>query len=106
MKMKIKLWVDDIRNAPDSSWTVVRTNEEAIRVIAMFGCVEISLDHDIENTPETFKPIVYFLGEKYAGQNIVPRVTIHSANPVGTTRMKNILEQYGLSCVVKPIYET
>lgn len=83
LKSQRKLWIDDIRDAPDKSWTVVRTVTEAIRMIAKFRWDVISLDHDISHYEkvgkegwedvdqevracgETFQPVAYFLGEKY-----------------------------------------
>jgi len=43
----MKLFIDDIRNAPDDSWIVVRTVTGAIRALATMEVDVISLDHDI-----------------------------------------------------------
>lgn len=75
----MKLYIDDIRYAPDESWTVIRTITEAIRCIAFWGneITEISLDHDISAevrvngvyrpfpTDETFAAVAYFIAEKW-----------------------------------------
>lgn len=47
----MKLYVDDIRNAPDETWTVARSVDSAISFISQFGAEidEISLDHDISH---------------------------------------------------------
>lgn len=43
----MNLYLDDVRNPPDDSWTLVRTAEEARTIIAS-GVVECaSLDHDL-----------------------------------------------------------
>lgn len=57
----MKLFVDDMRNAPDDSWVVARKVEQAIRLLAVQNFDEVSLDHDIENRPddETFKPVAH-----------------------------------------------
>jgi hypothetical protein len=93
-----KMWIDDMREAPDESWTVVRKVEPAIRLLSMFEFDEISIDHDIENRPddETFKPIAYFLALKYQGTpteppKFIPKITIHSDNPVGAKEIQMIL---------------
>lgn len=96
-----KLWVDDVRDAPDSSWVEVRKVEQAIRFIHQFSPTTISLDHDIENRPsdETFKPIAYFIGEKYNSDTFWAdelEVLIHSDNPVGAKEIENILNDYGV----------
>jgi hypothetical protein len=125
----MKLFVDDIRDAPDDSWTVVRKVLPAIRLIATQQVTEISLDHDIENRPsdETFMPVAYFIGEKHytsrqidtafmgsefcppaqkklmeARLHLYPRITIHSVNPVGAKEMAAVLKDYGIEATIEP----
>lgn len=45
----IKIWLDDVRDPPDESWIVARTEGEAISLIRRFCAhdVTISLDHDL-----------------------------------------------------------
>lgn len=73
----MKLWVDDIRNAPDDSWHVARTVNAAIRAMYRFKyeIKEISLDHDISHQigmeelsrpypcTETFQAVAYYIAE-------------------------------------------
>ena len=48
----MNLYLDDVRNPPDDSWTLVRTAEEARTIIAS-GVVECaSLDHDLGECEE------------------------------------------------------
>ena len=75
----MKLFVDDIRNAPDDKWHVARTITEAIRCIRYYRdeIEEISLDHDISHQVgmgelsrpypcgETYAAVAYFIGEVY-----------------------------------------
>jgi hypothetical protein len=73
----MKLFIDDIRNAPDDSWIVVRTVTGAIRTLATMEVDFISLDHDISHQVsvdgnsrpfaclENFSAVCYFIGEKY-----------------------------------------
>lgn len=73
----MKLFVDDIRNAPDESWTVARTVNSAIKAIHQFHFEEISLDHDISHQVhmdelsrpypclETFQAVAHYIGMKY-----------------------------------------
>lgn len=113
----MKLYVDDIRNAPDESWMVARTVSSAIRAISMFQFDEISLDHDISHQVgmgelsrpfpcgETFQPVAYYIAEKYSmtkmpGSPPVPFVTLHTSNPVGAAEMKAVLEPH-VNVVVK-----
>ena len=120
----IKLFVDDIRNAPDNSWVVSRTVSEAIRTIAQWDIEEISLDHDISHQvaigrvsrpypcDECFCAVAYFMGLRYSKKkefnnveitvaNNPPKITLHTSNPVGAEKMKNILKDYHIDCVIK-----
>ena len=115
----MKLFVDDIREAPDESWTLVRTISEAVRLISMFSdtMTEISLDHDISHevridgqyrpfpSPETFQPVAYFIGELYKGyrHENKPKITLHTANPVGASNMYDILSYYEIIPEMNPM---
>lgn len=100
----MKLWVDDYRDAPDDTWTVVRKVEPAIKALRNFLFTEISLDHDIENRPddETFKPVAYFIGQRFYKLKFPPKITIHSLNPVGAKEMQDVLKDYGLESTYSP----
>lgn len=109
----MKLWVDDIRDAPDDSWTEVRKVEPAVALLAKFPMTEISLDHDIEYRPsdETFKPLAYYIGLLLSGDDLngqryarghLPKITIHSDNPVGAKEMIAILNDYGITAKWEP----
>lgn len=104
----MKLWVDDIRNAPDNSWTVARTVTSAVNAIAQFGLQikEISLDHDISHQvsigtsldrpfpcTETFTPVAWFIAFRYRGSFDagVPKIILHTANADGAEKMKAII---------------
>lgn len=111
----MKLYIDDIRKAPDESWHIARTVGEAVNAIYMFGekLTHISLDHDISYqlelnnvsrpypSPETFKTVAIYMGEYYKSHNTpdgaYPHVTIHSSNPVGAVEIEEILHQAGFS---------
>lgn len=118
----MRLWVDDYRDAPDETWTVVRKVEPAIKALAKFDFLEISLDHDIEGRPddETFMPVAYFIAEKYWVHRtvpvwpkrvedlevmrplLVPKITIHSINSVGAKEMEMVLRDAGIKAVRAP----
>lgn len=114
----MKLWVDDLRDAPDDSWTVARKVEPATNIICNMKLEEISLDHDIENRPddETFCPLAFVIGLRYQtvqemsdfitgfGPRVqaVPKITIHSINPVGAKRMQAILSSYSIKSTYIP----
>lgn len=109
----MKLWVDDIRNAPDDTWTVARTVTSAINALVMFEPEVISLDHDISHQvhvdelsrpfpcSETFLPVAQFIAEKAlasarppdasAYKIYDPKVVLHTSNPVGAKNMEQAL---------------
>lgn len=110
----MKLFIDDIRNAPDTTWTLARTITAAISGIAQFGdsIEEISIDHDISHQinmgpisrpypcEETYQPVAHFIGEFYSPTRY-PKIVIHSANPIGAMTLKNILEEYGIPSTIE-----
>src|SRR4030095_3462450 len=87
----MKLFIDDLRNAPDASWIVVRTVTGAIRALATMEVDVISLDHDIshhvsvdgDSRPfacrENFSAVCYFIGAKYQSRS-PPRIILHTSN--------------------------
>lgn len=112
----MKLWVDDIRNAPDESWHVARTALEAIRAIARYDFEIISLDHDISHQvsmgplgrpypcEETFASVAFYIVQKYlaikrdpeAHPIWEPLVRLHTSNEVAGDEMFRVLSENGL----------
>lgn len=113
-----KLYIDDIRNAPDESWSIARTALSAIRAIAQFSPEVISLDHDISHQvtvgtrsspfpcDETFESVAWFIVAHFKSRPhlLVPRVILHTSNPIGAKKMADILFE-GLRIVaeIKPM---
>lgn len=107
----MKLWVDDIRNAPDESWHVARTALEAIRAISRYDFDVISLDHDISHQvtignlgrpypcEETFASVAYYIACRYGidTQRKDPKIILHTSNTVAGDEMAHILMSQGLS---------
>lgn len=103
--MGIKLFVDDIREAPEG-WHCARTVTEAIRILDERDVSEVSLDHDISHAVgldsvmkpypcgETFEPVARFIALLHEEGGTYPDVvTIHTANPIGGEKMRAILER-------------
>lgn len=101
--MSLRLFVDDIREAPEG-WHCARTVTEAIRILDERDVSDVSLDHDISHAVgldsvmrpypcgETFEPVARFIALMYAeGEKFPGTVTIHTANPAGAERMRQIL---------------
>jgi hypothetical protein len=110
----MKLWVDDIRNAPDETWHVARTSLEAIRAISRYEFEVISLDHDISHQvvmgdlsrpfpcEETFASVAYYIASKYSyankpGSPYVPEIRLHTSNQVAGDEMAEVLKSSGLA---------
>lgn len=104
----MKLYVDDIRDAPDG-YTLVRDVNEAINFIDRYRyeLEEVSLDHDISlqvevagvyrpfPSPETYRAVAKYIKEVYKHTpEDRPKITLHSANPDGRTAMESILIGY------------
>ncbi len=86
----MKLWVDDERPAPDDTWDVALTSDEAIEILALSQLPmwedeldEISLDHDLGGDDTGFKVLDWMIDN-----NVWPKVlTIHTSNPPARQRM-------------------
>lgn len=106
----MKLFVDDIREAPDDSWTVARTVADAKLHLATGEVIFVSLDHDMgacvdctasgahvgdQRTPDTtYVNWCQHAEDGYAlvmwmieNRHIPQLVRVHSMNPVGKARM-------------------
>ena len=108
-KQEIKLWVDDIRPAPEG-WLQARNVTDAIKTISRFreDITDISLDHDISMavmvdgtqrpfpSRETFQAVAYFIVAVYGQleKHLMPTITIHTANPVGADELLAILSGF------------
>lgn len=116
----MKLWIDDIRTAPDHTWMTAKTATSAIAAIGQFGkqFKEISLDHDISHQvtigdisrpypcDETFKAVAWFIAAYYTlNPEQAPKITIHSANPVGADSMRSVIQKQlpGVSIKISPM---
>ena len=112
--MKIKLWVDDIRPAPEG-WVRAHSVTQAIRFLDTQDVVEVSLDHDISmkvavgdkelgyseprpfRSNETFEPVARFIVAKYYNKRYYDpglNITIHTANSVAADKMYEILKDF------------
>lgn len=118
----MKLWLDDVRPAPDG-WHWARTNAEAKAALLRGNVDECSLDHDLglhELTDEQINDWDHVISVSYALQatgtetgldlvewmiqhDLVPdEVTIHSWNPDGAHRMAMRLVDDGHEVLLAP----
>lgn len=83
----IKLWHDDERPAPDASWTVARTNDEALEILKTGMVIQADLDY-VLRFPENGMELVL---EMVRLKLIPSKVNIHSASWQGAADMASVL---------------
>lgn len=97
----MKIWVDDIRHAPEGSeWAWAQSVNEAIQFIKRYHKPSCSLDlldldhdaGDYVNGGGDYIKILDYLEENNI--NNIP-IRIHSQNPVGVENMRRIIERNG-----------
>lgn len=115
--MKISMWLDDVRPAPEG-WLHVTTVHEAIALIKAGKVARASLDHDLglcspcneeaakiasaldgvlSRTPRNCQCMTGYklcLWMAESGKWPDERPAVHSANPVGALAMRQIIERY------------
>lgn len=86
----MKLFVDDIREPPDSSWVVARTYHGALTALRDEIVDEISLDHDLGGMATG-----YDLCKWMCAHGVFPkRIMFHTANPIGRANMFQLMSHY------------
>jgi len=82
-------WVDD-------TWTIARTVNEAMLLLAHNHCEILSLDHDLGENVKTGYDLMTWLEFEAAGGKSWPLIPdqfeIHSANPVGRKNMQAAID--------------
>jgi len=86
--MGIKVWLDDVRVAPQD-WTHVYWPNEAIDLLKQGNVTHLSLDHDLGNDNRgTGYDVLLWLEEEVACHSLVlPSINIHSANVSARRKM-------------------
>lgn len=97
MEEKIKIWLDDLLDDPESperhvpaGFVGVKTAWEAIELLKKGNVEEISLDHDLGNDEKfgTGYDVAKFIEQSAFEGSLRPlEIKIHSANPVGRKNM-------------------
>jgi Cyclic-phosphate processing Receiver domain len=94
----VRVWLDDTRDAPPG-WMRARTPEEVVALLGGGKVEELSLDHDLGPDPSGrertgYEVLVWLEEEVAAGRWVaaLPRIAVHSGNPVGRARMERALE--------------
>lgn len=95
VKNDTKLYLDDVRKAPDKSWTVVRNVAEAIRFLQTNKVSVLSVDHDLGNEIPGYDLLEWLENEVAEGKSnirVPDKIKIHSANIPARKRMKQAVE--------------
>jgi hypothetical protein len=99
----VKLFLDDLRQPPDRTWTVARSFEAAKFLVSRFGVpAQISFDHDLgaSNDGEPFKTgydfAKWLIEEHLEGRIDISKtkITVHSANPVGRDNIEGLFASF------------
>ena len=87
----MRLWIDDVRPAPDG-WTWVKTSDEALAILGP-DVIQISFDHDLggDDTAMIVAKEIEHLA--FLGERAPPKWSIHSANPVGRLNLQAALQR-------------
>lgn len=110
--MTDKLWLDDVRPAPDG-WMWAKTVAEAQDILKM-GCINTcSLDHDLGADPadginakgDSPEGSGLDLARWMIENKLVPRwVVVHSWNPAGAKNIVDVLHDAGYRCIYRPYF--
>lgn len=89
----MKLWIDDLRDAPHADWYIAKTSRDAIDILEHNNyepIEEISFDHDLGGD-DTARPVMLWMIEN----NVWPDcIFIHTANPVGSDWLYGMATRY------------
>jgi hypothetical protein len=92
----MKIWLDDLRPAPDHTWTAVTTPSAAIGLLESGEVEVISFDHDLGfegKTELTGYSVLLWIEEAVALRGFSPpEMLVHSANPPGHERLLRGIE--------------
>jgi hypothetical protein len=90
-----KLYIDDLREVPDISWTVVRNSNTAI--IMLDGLMQqgitvdsVSFDHDLGGDDTTRRVVIWMIENEYYPQSAI----VHTANGVGREWLEGMIDRY------------
>lgn len=94
----VKIWLDDIRPAPDKTWWVLKSVNQAKLVIrAAEGLedvqIELDLDHDLGDYAKDGGDAIKLL-DWMVETNRFYKVSIHTQNPVGKANMERLIKRY------------
>lgn len=93
----MKLFIDDIRNAP-ADFLIARTSQEAIDMVKALGIPNfISFDHDLGGNDTAMVFVNWLIDYMLDNDKKFPEdfsFTVHSANPVGKLNIENKMKNF------------
>jgi len=101
--MTYKLFLDDVREAPDETWITARNTNEAKKIIEKNGFPTlISFDHDLglddnQNELDTGYDFAKWIVEMDMESEVLTedfKFIVHSANPIGARNIVEYLSNY------------
>lgn len=90
----MKLWIDDIRIAPDD-WLWCKTSEEAIAFLELWQLEgvdfeSVAFDHDLGGDDTTRRVVLWIIENEY----FPTEVKMLTANPVGYEWIQGMINRY------------
>ena len=103
----MKLYLDDIRDAPDKSWLVCRTAPEAIKQLQKGNVAVISLDHDLGSGQPTGYDVIKWIEKEVFTNKFTPPaiITVHSMNNVRKDNIKAAIKRIQKQVMINNLVE-
>ncbi len=93
-----KLFIDDLRRPPDTSWILARSVSDAIVYVSLNGCPdEISFDYCLTHGKNVMPFIEWLIGEDKKNKGFIPsnfKFDSHSSSSAGTELILSTLNSY------------
>jgi len=91
----MKIFLDDIRNPSDNTWTLVRSYDDFVSLISstVYNVTDISFDHDLGlglTGMDAAKWLVEKSLDNPAFASNLQSIHVHSANPVGAQNITGL----------------
>jgi hypothetical protein len=92
----MKIYLDDVRDPPDSEWVVARRPEDAIRLLEEGGVELVSFDFDLgmdgDQELSGYSVLMWIEEQVVLHDFDPPEMRVHSANPPGHERLLRGIE--------------
>jgi hypothetical protein len=97
----MNVFLDDVRNAPNNSWVVVRNYERCIELLETGKVEHLSLDHDLGGILTGYDVALWIEERVWTGSFYPPIIEIHSANPVGRRNIEAAIASINRALSIK-----